>query len=165
MISRIVRLTFISLIILFIVVTGVSLLFPSTVIVSRAVNINASPDSITTHINNIFKWKDWVEGMNAPTVHIFSETEADLNQTKVVIDSLGKDVVHSFWQNKKGKWMTSAIHLYHDSSHPETVVQWQFEQKLKWYPWEKFASLLNDKILGTMMEKNLDNLKKLMEKN
>jgi len=43
-------------------------------------------------------------------------------------------------------------------------VQWQFEQKLKWYPWEKFASLMSDKIMGPMMEANLDELRKLVEK-
>jgi hypothetical protein len=43
-------------------------------------------------------------------------------------------------------------------------VQWQFEQKVKWYPWERLGSMMNDKILGTMMEKNLNNLKALVEK-
>jgi thiamine kinase-like enzyme len=45
-----------------------------------------------------------------------------------------------------------------------TVVQWQFQQRLSWYPWEKLGSIMNDKIIGPMMEKNLGNLKKIVEK-
>ena len=43
-------------------------------------------------------------------------------------------------------------------------VQWQFEQHLHWYPWEKFGSLMNDKIIGAALEASLENLKKLSEK-
>jgi hypothetical protein len=57
------------------------------------------------------------------------------------------------------------MRLIGDSLQKVTVVQWQFEQKIKWYPWEKFGSMMNDKILGTMMEKNLGNLRKLIERN
>ena len=42
-----------------------------------------------------------------------------------------------------------------DSSY---VVHWSFEQKVKWYPWEKFQTLLNDKLLGSKMELELQNL-------
>jgi hypothetical protein len=36
--------------------------------------------------------------------------------------------------------------------------------RLRWYPWEKFSSLLLEKRYGPMLENGLDNLKKLMEK-
>ena len=165
MISRVIKLVAISLIVLFIITTGISLLFPSTVIVSRAININAKPDSIIVWIKDINAWKQWMEGMNDASVHIFSSTECEMGQTKVVIDSISPNTVRSLWQNKKGKWMMSTIHIYNDSAKPVTVVQWAFEQHVKWYPWEKFGSFMNDKILGPMMEKNLENLRKLTEKN
>jgi hypothetical protein len=34
---------------------------------------------------------------------------------------------------------------------------------LKWYPWEKFASIIFDRQLGPYMERSLGNLKKLAE--
>jgi thiamine kinase-like enzyme len=55
------------------------------------------------------------------------------------------------------------MHLIGSSGERLTVVQWQFEQKLKWYPWERLGSMMNDKILGTMMENNLNRLKTLAE--
>jgi hypothetical protein len=45
------------------------------------------------------------------------------------------------------------------------VLQWYFDIKLRWYPWEKFGSIVFDKQLGPPMEKSLGNLKKLLEKN
>jgi len=38
------------------------------------------------------------------------------------------------------------------------VIHWTFEQKVKWYPWEKFQTLLNEKLLGSKMEMELQNL-------
>jgi hypothetical protein len=44
-----------------------------------------------------------------------------------------------------------------------TVVQWQFVQEVNWYPWERFSSMMNDRIIGTLLEKNLNQLKKTVE--
>ena len=38
------------------------------------------------------------------------------------------------------------------------VIHWTFEQHVRWYPWEKFQTLLNEKLLGTKMEMELQNL-------
>ena len=38
----------------------------------------------------------------------------------------------------------------------------QFEQKVKWYPWEKFQTLLNEKVLGYKMELELANLRDVL---
>jgi hypothetical protein len=35
--------------------------------------------------------------------------------------------------------------------------------RLRWYPWEKFSSLLFEKSYGLTMEKGLNNIKKLSE--
>ena len=44
-----------------------------------------------------------------------------------------------------------------------TIVQWFFDFKVKWYPWEKFGSIVFDKQLGPSMEISLDQLKKICE--
>jgi hypothetical protein len=43
-------------------------------------------------------------------------------------------------------------------------VQWYFDFVFRWYPWEKFSSIVYDKQLGPAMEKSLNNLKDLIEK-
>jgi hypothetical protein len=37
--------------------------------------------------------------------------------------------------------------------------------RLRWYPWEKFSSLLFEKQYGTQMEAGLESLKQLAEDN
>ncbi|MDE3143325.1 MAG: hypothetical protein KGL19_04175 [Bacteroidota bacterium] len=160
---RFIKLGLISAAILFVIVTLLSLLFPSTIMVSRAVNVNMPKDSIVALIKDFDGWKIWVDGMQKPSVKIISKTEADLAGTMVLIDTASNYSIKSSWQNKNKK-MTSMINLINDSSSKITVVQWQFEQQVKWYPWEKFASMMNDKILGTMMENNLARLKAIVEK-
>ncbi len=160
---RLIRFGLISILVLFIIVTSISLLFPSTVIVSRAVNINMPKDSIIYLVKDLNGWKLWIDGMEKSSVKIISSTEADLAGTKVLIDTTSKYSIHSSWENKSKK-MNSVINLLQDSATKITLVQWQFEQHLKWYPWEKFASMMNDKILGTMMENNLARLKSILEK-
>jgi carbon monoxide dehydrogenase subunit G len=162
---RFIKLGIISVIGLFAVVTAISLLFPSTVIVSRTVNISSPRDSVLPLVNNMHNWKRWIQGMDQSTVKIFSDTEADMSGTKVVINNISDTAVTSLWQNKQGKWMISSFQLFVDSIHSTTIVNWQFQQQLRWYPWEKFASMMNEKIIGPMMETNLSRLKSLAERN
>lgn len=160
--KQILKLSGISLVILFVVVTAVSLMFPSTVVVSRAVNINASQEKILNEVNSFTGWKNWMQGLNDSTLKMLSHSEANIGGTKILLTVAGSNKVHSVWQNQHGKIMLSDINLISNNS-GLTVVQWQFVQKIKWYPWEKLGSLLNDKILGTMMENNLNRLKQICE--
>ena len=98
-------------------------------------------------------------------VKITSSSHADLAGTMVDITNVTDSTIVSSWITKKGSFQTSTVRVIGAASQNITIVQWQFEQKLKWYPWERLGSMMNDKILGTMMEKNLNNLKSLVEKN
>jgi hypothetical protein len=71
-------------------------------------------------------------------------------------------VVKTQWVNHSGQLVESGIEL-HPSSNGYTVVQWYFEFKVKWYPWEKFASILFDRQVGPTMERSLDKMKTLVE--
>ena len=44
-----------------------------------------------------------------------------------------------------------------------TTLQWYMDFHLRWYPWEKFASLLFEQSYGPKMEQGLGNLKKILE--
>ena len=55
--------------------------------------------------------------------------------------------------------------MIYNTDQSVTIFQWQFEQEVAWYPWERLSSLMNDKILGTLMEKNLARLQLLVEAN
>lgn len=162
---KLIRLAIISVVILFVLASVMGMLLPSNVLVSRAVNLNAPKDSIMPYIKDIHQWRAWIEGMEHPSVKIYSATDADLGETKVKITGISDTVIVSSWTGRGGNVQTSTLRLITTQQQKLTIVQWQFEQKLKWYPWERLGSIMNDKILGTMMEKNLNSLKAVVEKN
>jgi len=161
---KLIRLALFSVLTLFVIASVIGILLPSNALVSRAVNITAPKDSIFPYIKDIEQWKQWMDGIQQASVNIHSASSADLAGTAVTITAISDSTVVSSWKTKTGKLQTSTVRLIGDSSQKITVVQWQFEQKLKWYPGERLGSMLNDKILGTMMEKNLNNLRSLVEK-
>lgn len=159
-----IKLGFISIIGLFLVLCFMSLLMPSTVLVSRAVDINAPVDSIKIYVSDLHQWVHWVKGMDSKTVNIKSAVEADLSkEQQLTIQQVTDSSVVSIWESKSSSKQISTIHFIASKERNVCIVQWQFVQELHWYPWEKFASFMNDKILGPMMEENLQSLKNLSE--
>ncbi len=161
---KLIRLAVISIVLLFVLATLLGALLPSMVLVSRAVNVNAPRHLVLPYVSDIRRWKEWIEGMQDTSVTIYSPVNADLGGTSVRITHISDSAIISSWITRNGHPQTSTLRLIGDSSQKVTVVQWQFEQKLKWYPWEKLGSMMNDKILGPRMEKNLNSLKSLVEK-
>src|ERR1700743_1039843 len=141
---KLIKLALISFVMLFAVATAIGLLFPATVIVSRAVNINAPKDTIQALVKDLNGWKQWVNGMNENNVTIESPVKGQLGHSTVTITGNQGDTIRSVWTGRKGNEQLSNIHLYHNNGQMETVVQWEFIQHLKWYPWERFGSMLND---------------------
>ena len=60
---KLIKLGLFSVVALFAIASMIGILLPSTVLVSRAVNITAPKDSIVNYINNIEEWKMWMDGM------------------------------------------------------------------------------------------------------
>lgn len=143
---RLIKLGAVSVFFLALVVFLMSLLIPSKVRISRAVNILAPKDSILAHLENPAKWSSWNE-----MVH---------EGTEISILSLSGDSVLTSWKTGKEP-VVSGFAL--EESGGTTVVQWYFDFRLKWYPWEKFGSIVFDKHFGTPMEQSLNKLKKLVE--
>jgi hypothetical protein len=153
-----------SIAVLFVLASLLGALLPAHVLVSRAVNIASPVDTVRSYVSDINQWRLWIEGMQDTSVVIHSAQHAKLGGTDVLITQLTDSTVVSVWTARNGGQQTATIRLIGSPEQKLTVVQWQFEQKLKWYPWERLGSMMNDKILGTMMEKNLNRLKELLEK-
>lgn len=162
---KLIKLIFFSVLSLFVVASFIGILLPSHVLVSRAVDIMAAKDSVKPHIVDIQRWKKWMEGMDQASVIIHSPVKADIAGTEVMITQITDSSVVSIWTPKKGIRQTSTVRIIGTNAQNQVIVQWQFEQQLPWYPWERLGSMMNDKILGTMMERNLNHLKKLAEQN
>jgi hypothetical protein len=61
---KLIKLGLISIIFFGLLITGFSLFIPSHVIISKAINIGASKDSINYQIADIDKWKYWYPGFD-----------------------------------------------------------------------------------------------------
>ena len=154
MISKL-RFIGISIVALFIITTVIGLLFPSSVIVSRAVNIPSKKIEILSYTHNLANWSKWIKGAN--NLQTINPTLAKLNNTSILVLSKTDSGLISEWKDSKGKVQTSTINLYEKND--VTIVQWQFEEKFGWYPWQRLSSMFNEKMLGPVMEESLDSLK------
>lgn len=159
---RLIKLALISVVVLFLVIWGLSLLIPSEVRISRAINIAAPPDSVLHRLTNLEQWPSWNELLLHQTRVSATPTSYQSDQLTIRLISRDSGRLQTTWQQQQGRELASGITWQTEGD--VTVVQWYFDFKLNWYPWEKFGSIVFDKQLGPPMEKSLGNLKKLMEK-
>jgi hypothetical protein len=157
---RLIKLFVISVLVLGTIITAISALFPSTVIVSRAIEVGATSKQIahyTADLNEWNKWmSDWKENKATwkdSTIYIGTQTIklVAVNDSSVTYDWVAtgqRPYIVKF------EWIPLQQGIY--------VVHWTFEQHVKWYPWEKFQTLLNEKVLGYKMEMELANLRDIL---
>lgn len=160
---KLIKLGLISFLVLGIIVTSIGLLFPSTVLVSRAVDVNASITKIKPLVADMHQWTLWVEGMKDSSVRILSATSAQLGNTTVNITAVTDTTIESHWKGADGVEQVSTLRMIGKPEANTAIVQWQFVQQIGWYPWERFGSMMNDKIMGTQMESHLQQLKQVAE--
>jgi hypothetical protein len=142
---RIVKLSLISLVAMFIVLLLISRMIPSTVRVSRAVNIQAPKKDIYPLLADTARWSEWNQLKNE---HI-----------AIQLLSADSNLIHSRW-TYAGRSLDGYYRL--EKIRDVTVVQWYFEIRLKWYPWEKFASITFEKQFGGGMESSLAKLQEVV---
>lgn len=159
---RIVKLALISVLIFFLLATAISLLLPSQVIISRAIDITASKSEIFKTLGSVSEWKHWVENRDSLPVSHHKKTFV-MGTTKATISTADTNQIKTNWQVGEGAILPAEFNLISQPGSTYTTMQWQFIQRVKWYPWEKFASIVSDKILGGFMEASLDNLKLYVE--
>ena len=157
---RFIKLVIISLIVLATLITGLSALFPSTVIVSRAMEVSALPSQIEKYTSNLKEWKYWMSDLKQNKVVWVGDT-VKISTQSINLVSKNENSATFNWVAAgqrpyivKIEWIPLQKGIY--------VIHWSFEQHVKWYPWEKFQTLLNEKVLGYKMESELANLRDLL---
>ena len=159
------KLAIISVVVIFVILTAMSSLLPSQILVSRAVDIKGSVNSIKEQLYQLENWQDWMtDAQGQKTTHSFNEkrNSVAIGPTTISILSITDSTLSTQW--KSPKTMTGLFRIInHHTPDSLITVQWQMEQDVKWYPWEKFASITKDELWGGSMEKSLENLKALVE--
>jgi hypothetical protein len=155
---RVVKLALLSIFFLFLVVTLISLLIPSHVRISKAINIQGTRDSIFALIRDTARWKQWhpafIPGDSAPkfpTVHITTQAQND-SEVVMQLQQLNKPQVINGWK------------VYEHSGADSLTLQWYMDFHIKWYPWSKFGSLFYENTYGVMMQQGLENIRNLSSK-
>jgi hypothetical protein len=137
-----------------------SALLPSHVRISRAINIDASKETVLPHLDDLNNWEQWnemVRDSSQPKAE-FEKNEINSQRLKISLVSSSPDSVRTNWLSGKRSF-ESGFNLLANNNNT-TAVQWYFDIDIKWYPWEKFSSIVLDKQMGPSMEKSLNNLKK-----
>ncbi|BAV05813.1 Polyketide cyclase / dehydrase and lipid transport [Filimonas lacunae] len=166
---KIIKLGLISVVVLFIIATLIGLLLPSTVTVSKAIDIQQSPDSVMGYLSDLKRWPEWIEGVksNGFAVTTTATTgvgaKATVNKNIITITSVQKDKVLTLWEGSNGFNQDAVMEVYTNETRSMTTMHWSFTQKIGWYPWQRLGSFMNEKILGPVMEMSLSNLKKVVE--
>ncbi len=153
---KLIKLAVISALLLSVLVTAISLLFPSTVIVSRAIEVKATSEKIAFYAADLNQWSAWMSDWKQNEVRLQNDT-AFIGTQMIYFESKTDSSVNYQWVATgqapyivKIEWFPLEKGNY--------VIHWTFEQHVSWYPWEKFQTLLNEKLLGGKMEMELQNL-------
>jgi hypothetical protein len=154
---RLVKLLLISFLVLASIITAISLLFPSKVVVSRAIEISAPKEQIAYYVSDLNHWNAWMTEWKENKVTIKGNTAYISTQTIELIQQTDSSASFKWIATGQApydvliEWLPLSKDLY--------VIHWSFTQEVRWYPWEKFQTLLNEKLLGYKMETELVHLK------
>jgi hypothetical protein len=165
---RFIKLIFISVIFLSLFLTAFSLLFPPHLHIARNIGIASSEQKINSVISDLHTWDKWNKFINDSslsnkTISAGGDTlRSDQLQISVKKDSI--DNIEIIWTQPNKKTFTGGFKLM-EINPGSVTVQWYFDFTFKWYPWEKFSSLIYDKQLQPEIEESLTNLKRLVENN
>jgi hypothetical protein len=153
-IVQLIKLGLISIIFLFLVITGISLLIPSHIRLSKAINMGGTNESILYYVRNKNTWAQWHPA--------FMQDTSRRNSNLVITPRLNNDSEVVYQMQQPGRRpILSGWKVYHHASTDSLTLQWYMDFQLPWYPWQKFGSLLYEGTYGRMMEQGLNNLKKL----
>lgn len=167
---RYVKFALLSVVAFFIVLTALSLLFPSDTRVVRVINVAASRQRVAAAVSDFHTWGEWNDFLHAPLTNIkYSSPSrgagAWLRADQLAIGMLSADSngILVNWHPASGKQFRGGMQflsVYADS----VTIQWWFDFHFRWYPWEKLRILVYDRKLGPVMEESLKGLKQFVEK-
>jgi len=170
---KVIKLAILSFVFLFVLIFLISLLIPSHIVVSRATDIDAPRDSVMAMIRDAGRWKGWYPRIDsAKPLYVEGKLRGLLlddkdpkGPTYLQLETESVDEVTALFVGNKIK---PVLNTWKVIGHPDSgtlTLQWSMDFQLRWYPWEKFASLVLEKSNGQRMEIGLANIKKSSEIN
>lgn len=169
---RIIKPLFISAVVLFGVLTALSLLFPSRLRVSRAVNVAAPREKIYAALSDLHQWEQWnrfvlgtpLTGKNfsSPASGVGAFLHSD--QLSLTFTAVSPDSLALEWRLSNGKHFEGGYNIIGQNGADSLTIQSWFDFHFRWYPWEKLGILVYDQNFGPIMEESLAGLKQYLQK-
>jgi hypothetical protein len=153
---KLIRFAFISVLVISILITAIASLFPSVVITSRAVEVNATKSQIQHCVKDLSAWKGWMSDWQDQSVMVQDSIAQVGTQTIQMLSNTDSTVLLNWVATGQAPYQVQIEWL--PLKEGTYVIHWSFEQHVNWYPWEKFQTLLNEKVLGAKMEEELQHL-------
>lgn len=167
---RFLKVAIAGLLVLFILLTLIGLLMPSTVTVMRSVDIQAPVDSVRFYTNDPANWRYWINGADTANFKQLTGSTVD-KDSKIILGSYTITIMNNdpkyivtVWKGESSREQLNRLQLYYSETPGVTGVNWSFVQRLNWYPWERLSAMLHDKVFGPSMEASLARLKQVCEK-
>jgi hypothetical protein len=168
---RIIKLGLISFVLFVVLVTGISLLFPSHIRISKAINIKADKAAVMAEIKEPSNWHKWYPGLDSAKLFyemgqvkgVIVDNRDSAHPTLLKIQSIKNDEVTAKFIPRSLRPVDHGWKTLGDANADSITLQWYMDFHLRWYPWEKFSSLLLEKSQGTRMEEGLTRLKAVVQ--
>ena len=144
-----------------------SLLIPSHVQISKALQIRTQPDSLWKVVDDFTTWKNWntlFPGLSTEKAD-YSDSVLRTENAEVKWKSREPDLRVALMQRENRKPILSGWRITNEGITDAITVHWYINIKLRWYPWEKFAGMLYEKTYGEKLLQGLNALKTILEQN
>ena len=161
---RIIKLGLISIVAFYLLIWGITLLFPNVTLVSRALNIAGLKDSISTRIKtNEIPYDTWLTTGSSGVDVRGSDISFYENDLFNAERQENADTIYLELRQKENSFLHGGIAFYQLAADSATV-QLYYVFHTKWYkPWDKMAQIANDAKYGGHLDSALYRLKKVVE--
>ena len=157
---RLLKFGIICFVVFFAVITAISLLFPTHIRVSKAISLSRHADSVFYLINDFKQWPRWHPAFEGQKNIDSVLQKNSIRLTRIVrTDSL----ITMNWQQANKTPIVNSWQIHQFGTEDSVALQWYMDFDLKWYPWQKFGSLLYENSYGRLMELGLQNIKQIVQ--
>ncbi len=149
----------------------VTLFLPSKVTISKSVYINAPRSKVAQQIDNFKNWKNWNPDFQNKNISV---AIPDNDSSQVTLSGERKRkfsmkmIKHSpenigIILSSENKTPVTYQFIFSNKDTGKTLLTWNVNTTLPWYPWKKITGIFLDKIAGPQYEAVLQNLKSVVE--
>lgn len=166
---RLLKLIIVSLLSLSFVICLISFFLPSHIRISRTIRIDSSSEAVMEELNDPQRWRDWYPGADSADFFYESGEIKGLVLNKhprlvlVINEIMEYEIQGTYNKEPENQRLFTSLRVFPEPGFNHVTVHWYMDFYLSWYPWKKFASLMYDKIYGSLMDNGLVKLKKVVE--